>query len=356
MSKNKNKEEKPGKLKLILLSIFLLIIVGGCILGYSGWKRIYSPNVKVSTEKPVYLYVRTGSDFNDVVSSFKLHHYLENIKSFIWVAGRKHYTSKVLPGRYRLKDGMSNNELLNMLRAGKQEPVKLIFFGIRKKEELVHRVASRLETDSLALLNALNNNSLLKKYHLNKDNILTLFIPNTYQLNWNNTPEQFLDRMAKEHDAFWTDEKKKKAEEIGLSKVEVSVLASIVQSESNKDDDKPVIAGVYINRLHRDMPLEADPTLVWALNDFTIKRVLNEHKKIESPYNTYKYTGLPPGPITLPTIPSLDAVLNYEKHNYIYFCAKEDFSGYSNFACTLKDHMANARRYQHELSKRKIYR
>lgn len=350
------KQKKSNNFRTVLISILLLAIIGGGIVGYFAYQWIYAPNVEIFGEKQVYLYIHTGADFDAVLKTLEENHYIKNVNSFNRIAERKKYKQKVFPGRYRLKQGMSNNELINILRAGKQEPVKLVLFGIRKKEELVHRVCSKLETDSIQLLDALNDNSLLKKYHLNKDNILTLFIPNTYQINWNNTPEQFLDRMSKEQETFWTNERKKKAESIGLSKVEVSVLASIVQSESNRETDRPIIAGVYINRLHKDMPLEADPTLVWALNDFSIKRVLNEHKKIESPYNTYKYTGLPPGPITLPTITSLDAVLNYEKHNYIYFCAKEDFSGYSNFAPTLKEHLANAKRYQHELSKRKIFK
>jgi UPF0755 protein len=282
--------------------------------------------------------------------------WLKNEQSFDWLAGMKKYPQKVKPGRYRLKDGMSNNALINMLRSGAQEPVKLVLFGIRKKEELAGRVAKKLEADSIAMLDALNHPVQLQKLGLTPESVLTLFIPNTYELYWNTSPEEFLHRMAKEYKNFWTADRKQKAAALGLSQTEVSVLASIVQSETNQPDDKPIIAGVYLNRLHCNMPLEADPTLVWAMNDFSIKRVLNEHKRIESPYNTYKYAGLPPGPITLPTMESLDAVLNAPTHKYIYFCAKEDFSGYSNFAETLKQHMENARKYQRELSRRGIYK
>ena len=349
-------KKNKSSLRSILIGLLLIILVGGGVVGYFAYQWIYAPNVELETEKPVYLYIHTGWKFDDVLKELKDKHYVKDLKSFEKIARRKKYVDKVQPGRYRLQKGMSNNSLINMLRAGEQDPVKLILSGVRKKEELVHKFCTKLEMDSADLLATLNDNQFLKKYKLDRENVLTLFIPNTYELKWNISIHQLLDRIAKEHDEFWTPERKKKAEAAELTPVEVSILASIVQSETTKDDDKPIIAGVYINRIHKDMPLEADPTLVWALNDFTIKRVLNEHKKIDSPYNTYKYAGLPPGPICLPTINTLDAVLNYEHHNYIYFCAKEDFSGYSNFATTLKEHQENAKRYTRELNKRKIYK
>jgi UPF0755 protein len=214
-----------------------------------------------------------------------------------------------------------------------------VFFRIEKEE---------------GIKEVLNDKDKLSKYGLNPDNILTVFIPNTYQLFWNSSIEDFMNKMGDAYKKFWTEDRKNKAQNIGLDQTEVSVLASIIQSESTRKDDKPIIAGVYLNRLQKGMPLEADPTLVWALNDFSIKRVLNKHKKIDSPYNTYMYKGLPPGPITLPSIESLDAVLNAQKHNYLYFCAKEDFSGYSNFAETLTEHLKNAKKYQKGLSERGI--
>ncbi len=350
------KRKKKKSVNKYIIFALIILLAGGGVGGYLAYEWIYAPNVVVESEKPVYLYIHTGWKFSDVIKELKDKNYVKDLSSFEKIAHRKKYTDKVLPGRYRLKKGMSNNQLINMLRSGEQEPLKLVLTGVRKKEELVHKVCSKLEMDSNTLIATLNDNSFLKKYKLDKENVLTLFIPNTYVLNWNISIHQFMERMAKEHDEFWTAERRKKAQAAELTPVEVSILASIVQSETTKDDDKPIIAGVYINRIHKNMPLEADPTLVWALNDFTIKRVLNSHKKIDSPYNTYMYAGLPPGPICLPTINSLDAVLNYQHHDYIYFCAKEDFSGYSNFAKTLKEHQENAKRYTHELNKRKIYK
>lgn len=338
----------------ILVPILFIGVVTVAVTAYLLYGRIYQPNVKLDEKKSTIIYIPTSSDFEDVKNILAEENILVDTSSFLWLAEKKNYTKKVKPGRYRIADGMSNNTLVNMLRAGLQEPVNLTLHNIRTKNELASRVTSKLEIDSVELVNYLDNNDSLKRFGLNKDNILTLFIPNTYQFYWNSTPSTFMSRMAKEYKTFWTAERKEKANQLGMSQTEISVLASIVQSETNAQSDKPIIAGVYINRLKKRMPLEADPTLVWALGDFSIKRVLNVHKQIESPYNTYKYPGLPPGPITLPSVSSLDAVLNYEKHNYIYFCAKEDFSGYSNFACTYEDHLKNAKKYQRELTKRRI--
>jgi len=208
------------------------------------------------------------------------------------------------------------------------------------------------EDQFLALL---QDSVYIRKFDFNEETIMSMFIPNTYEVWWNTSPEALFDRMYKEYNDFWTDERKKKAAELGLNPKEVSTLASIVQAESQKKDERAKIAGVYLNRLKLNMPLQADPTLVFALGDFSLKRILNIHKETESPYNTYKYAGLPPGPINLPDINSLDAVLNYEDHDYLYFCAKEDFSGYHAFAKTLSEHNANARRYQAALNAAKIF-
>lgn len=346
--------KKSSIWKKILFPIIFLGLVTIAVTGYLLYGRIYQPNVRLEEKKSMIIYIPTGAGFEDVKNILSEEKILVDSSSFIWLAEKKNYPAKVKPGRYRIMDGMSNNELVNMLRAGLQEAVNLTLHNIRTKNELASRVASKLEIDSSNLVEYLNNNDSLKRFGLNTDNILTLFIPNTYQFYWNTNATAFMDRMAKEYKNFWTAERKEKANQLGMSQTEISVLASIVQSETNAQSDKPIIAGVYINRLKKNMPLEADPTLVWALGDFNIKRVLNTHKQIESPYNTYKYPGLPPGPITLPSVNSLDAVLNYEKHNYIYFCAKEDFSGYSNFACTYEDHLKNAKKYQRELTKRRI--
>ena len=272
------------------------------------------------------------------------------------LAERKKYNNNVKPGRYRILARMNNNEFINLLRSGIQEPVQITFNNIRTKEQLVSRISGKIEADSLSLLELLNKNDFLKKkYGLREENILTLFIPNSYQFFWNTSAEEFLDRMAKEYKAFWTPEKKSKARSIGLSQTEVSILASIVQAEQSRyNEEKPVIAGLYINRLRKGMPLQSDPTLIYAIGDYTITKVLNEFKEIDSPYNTYKYTGLPPGPICLPEISSLDAVLNFNKNDYLYMCAKDDFSCKHNFAKSLFQHNIFAQKFRQALNRNKI--
>jgi UPF0755 protein len=344
---------KRGKGKIILIILLVLVVIGA-IGAWFVYGRIYMPNVAVNGKDCEFLYIKTGSTYDDVLKNLESHNYLKNVSSFDWVARRKGYDKKVKPGAYKICSGMSNNKLVNMLRSGEQTPVTLTFNSIRKKEELAGSLSHQLEIDSTEMLETLNNAEIASKYGLTTENILTLFIPNSYQLYWNTSPEKLMARMAKEYKSFWTPERKAKAQAIPLTQAQVSILASIVEKETNQPSEKPIIAGVYINRLKLDMPLEADPTLVWALNDFTIKRVLNEYKKINSPYNTYMYKGLPPGPIYIPAPSSIDAVLNYQKHNFLYFCAKEDMSGFSNFACTYPEHLANAKKYTDELNRRRI--
>jgi UPF0755 protein len=196
-----------------------------------------------------------------------------------------------------------------------------------------------------------NDNEFLKKHHLNNKTIFTIFIANTYIFNWNTSAEQFFERMYKESEKFWNGNRTKKLKELNFSRLNAITLASIVEMESYRKNERPIIAGVYLNRLKKDMLLQADPTVIFAVGDFTIKRVLKKHLEFDSPYNTYKYSGLPPGPICIPSISSIDAVLDYDKNNYIYFCAKEDFSGYHNFATTFAQHINNAKKYQRALNK-----
>ena len=230
----------------------------------------------------------------------------------------------------------------------------MVFNNIRTKEQFAGRISNQIETDSLSIINLLNNNSFLEKYELNSQNVMVMFIPNTYELYWNTSAEKLFERMNHEYKKFWNEERTDKAAAVGLTTVEISILASIVQSETNKKDEMARIAGTYINRLNKGMLLQADPTVVYALGDFTIKRLLSKHLEIDSPYNTYKYTGLPPGPITIPDATTIDKVLNYEKHDYLFFCAREDLSGYHAFAKTLAEHSANAKKYQKALDKMNI--
>jgi len=250
---------------------------------------------------------------------------------------------------------MNNNQLIDMLRMGKQVPVKLIFNNnIRTKKELIDIVTKKLEVDSLSLYQTFENNSLYEPWGFNSHNILCMFIPNTYEFYWNTNSVSFFERMYKEYKKFWNIQRLEKAKKANLSPIEITILASIVLQETKKIDEMPKIAGVYINRLKKDMPLQADPTVVYAIGDFSIKRVLKKHLEIDSPYNTYKYKGLPPGPICLPDPVTIDKTLDYEQHNYLFFCAKEDFSGYHNFAETIAQHQQNALKYKIALNKKNI--
>lgn len=346
--------KKKSGIKKFFIVFALLLIAGAGIIGYDYYQRVFTPNTSQGISENTFFYIHTGAGFDEVLSDLQKQHLLLNIESFAWLAERMSYTQKVLPGRYKLRSGMNNKELISLLRSGKQQPVNVVFNNIRTKEQLAGRIARQIEADSVSILTQLKNDSLLDKLKLTEENAMVLFIPNTYEFYWNTSAKKFVTRMAKEYDKFWNKERKQKAESLNLKPSEVAVLASIVQQESNKKDEKPRIAGVYLNRLRTGCLLEADPTLVFASGDFTIKRVLNIHKEIDSPYNTYKCKGLPPGPICVPTPSSIDAVLNYEKHDYVYFCAKDDLSGYHNFAVTLSQHMANARKFHAELNRRRI--
>lgn len=353
---SKAKKGKGSFLKIII-AIVVITIVGGAIWAYDKYKKVYHPNVSLGANKTAYFYIPTGSTLEDVSKLLYQRNYIINRNSFEWLAEKKNYKNNIYPGKYLLKAGMSNNELIGLLRSGEQEPVKIIFNLVRSSEQLASKIASQIEADSVSIINLLKNASYLKKYGMEPGNVLTMFLPYTYEFYWNTSAEEFLKRMAKEYKNFWTEERKAKAVKIGLTQTEVSILASIVQAEQSiHNDEKPTIAGLYINRLKKGMRLESDPTLLCALGDFSINRVLNIHKKIDSPYNTYKYKGLPPGPVNLPEASSLDAVLNYQKHDYLFMCAKEDFSGYHYFSKNLVQQNIYAHRYRSALNKRKIMR
>mgnify|MGYP003478886359 CR=1 FL=1 len=301
-----------------------------------------------------YLYIHTGATFDEVLATIKQEGIVRDTTAFIKLAKRMSYPDKVKPGRYRLKKGMSNRRFINMLKSGTQQPVDLSFQGIRLKEDFAGVVAQQIEADSLAIINLIDSSAFIEQYGFNKHTIYAMFIPNSYELYWNTLAPKFFARMYDEYQKFWNKARRDKAEYIGLSPIQVSIMASIVCSEARYDKEMPMIAGLYMNRYKKGIALEADPTVIFANNDFSIRRVLNRHLKVDSPYNTYMYAGLPPGPITMPSINAIDAVLNYTKHDYIYMCAKEDFSGYHNFASTLEQHQANARKFQRALDERNI--
>jgi UPF0755 protein len=347
--------EKKTSFRGLWYILFFLILFGLCGWGFHYYQNFFQPNITTGDQPSTYIYIHTGADFPAVKNMLSENHYLRDMKSFEWVAQKKKYGVRVRPGRYKICEGMNNNELVNLLRSGKQEPVRLILQNVRTPEELAGKIAAQIEGDSISILNLLHDPGYLRELGAGPATVFTLFIPNTYEFLWNTTADKFIRRMYKERQKFWNDERLTMMSHEGLDIPGVITLASILEKETAKNTEKPVIAGVYMNRLRKGWPLQADPTLIFAWNDYTIKRVLSKHKEINSLYNTYKYTGLPPGPICLPSISSIDAVLNYEKHTYMYFCAKDDLSGYHNFAITLAEHNRNAEHYQAALKRLNIH-
>lgn len=337
-----------NKKVLIVIGIAVVVTVVALVVGLKFWNYIYSPNVKVE-EDAAYICIPTGAQYEDVKNIINELGYIDDIESFDFVAEKKEYPDRVLPGRYEIKNGMSNNELINLLRSGKQSPVRVSFISLRSLDLLAGKVSGYIEADSVHISEMLRSPEVILSYGFTPNTFISMFIPNTYEFYWNTSTEKFLQRMANEYKKFWNEDRLEKSQNMGLSQSEVSTLASIIEEETQKNDEKKRIAGVYVNRLKKGMILQADPTVKFAVNDFTIKRVLNKHLEVESPYNTYKYTGLPPGPICIPSIASIDAVLDYEKHNYLYFCAKDDFSGYHTFSTTLSQHNINAKKYHNAL-------
>jgi UPF0755 protein len=340
--------------KTILWLVFFLVVVGLGLAANKFYAVFFKPNIELKEKESVVVFIPTGTDFEGVCKILSTDAGLISESDFRNTAQQKGYTDNVKAGRYRIQNNMSNNALVNMLRAGNQEPIKLVFNNVRTKKDLAEKIGSQLEFSSDSLLALLNSDSVAKSYGFAVHEFAVMFIPNTYEVFWNISPESFLDRMKKEYDAFWNDERVEKAVAANMTPIEVSILASIVISETIKKDEMPKVAGLYINRLNRGMRLEADPTVKFAIGDFELKRILFRHLEFDSPYNTYKNHGLPPGPIYVPDITSIDAVLNYEKHEYIFMCAKDDFSGYHAFAKTNAQHEQNARKYHAALNKAKI--
>jgi len=333
--------------------VFVGICIAAIAAGVWGY-RIYNDVFKGNVKKTGMLYIPTGSGFQQVVDSLISSDYLMDLSSFQWVAARKNYSDRIQSGAYKVKKGWSNNQLIDLLRSGIQTPVKVTFNNIRVREELAARLAFYLEPDSAAFISALNSDKIASGFGFTRESFPMLIIPNTYEIYWNTSPEKFIDRMKREFDQFWTAARKKKATDLELTPLQIVTIASILQEETNMNDEKSRMAGVYINRIKQGWLLQADPTIKYAMGNFLIKRVLTEYLSIDSPYNTYKYAGLPPGPINFPDTGTVDAVLNAEHHSFMYFCAKEDFSGYHNFAITYPDHLNNARIYQEALNKRNI--
>ncbi|WP_258105394.1 endolytic transglycosylase MltG [Marinoscillum sp. MHG1-6] len=342
------------RIKILSIAIVVFTIFLSSFSFYA-YQIFFTPNILVD-KGDQYFPIYPGTTFKELQDQLYKQNIVNDLISFSFLARLKDYDKLIKPGMYLLKKDMSNNDAINMLRAGMQTPIKLTFSNARKLEDLASKLTDNLAIDSVDMQALLASDSVAEAYGFNKQTFISMFLPNTYEVYWTASATEILNRLKSEYDKFWNEERRNKAQALNLTPVKVSTLASIVDSETNFMDEAPRISGVYLNRLERGYHLQADPTLVFAVGDFTIRRVLDVHKKIDSPYNTYKYRGLPPGPIMMPSISAIEAVLNTEEHSYLYFCAKEDFSGYHVFAKTLSEHNANARRFQQALNKQRIYR
>ncbi len=351
-------EERPGKsyFRKLINHLILIVFIISLVLGYLVYETIFTTNIRTPNGKDFSIFIKTNATFEDVKKELFDHELITNRKKFIWLANQKNYPQKIKPGHYIIKNGISNDALINLLRSGAQTPITLTFNNLRDIYQLAGRISKQIEADSASIVKLLTNNAFIQKIGFNNATIQSLFIPNTYEFYWTTNADQFVKRMQTEYKNFWNSSRKQKANSLKMSQSEVSTLAAIIDRETSMTSEKSTIAGVYINRLKSDWPLQADPTLIFAVGDFTIQRVLDVHKNIDSKYNTYKYNGLPPGPICIPSISAIDAVLNYQHHAYFYFCAKEDFSGYHNFSKSYSEHLVNARKFQQALNKQKIYR
>jgi UPF0755 protein len=331
--------------KKVLYALLALVLFSGVFVGW----HVFGPTVNAPEKK--YFYIKTGSTYDNVISSLTENNIINSSFWFNFIAGKLNYTTAVKAGRYEIKNGMSILSLVRMLRSGNQSPVSLVITKLRTKEDLAKKIASNFECDSLSVISFLNNSDSLHKYQLDSNTIMTAVIPDTYSILWNTAPSKIFKKLYSEKEKFWNSDRKAKAGGLNLTPQQVYTLASIVEEETNSDADRGKVASVYINRLETGMRLEADPTIKFALRNFGLKRIRDVHKLAvkESPYNTYFKAGLPPGPICTPSSKTIDAVLNAPTTNYLFFVAKPDWSGLSNFTDQYSEHMVNAKIYQHFL-------
>ncbi|HMM10913.1 MAG TPA: endolytic transglycosylase MltG [Bacteroidales bacterium] len=338
---------------LFVLIAFFIIFLSVALTTYVVFFR---PNTYTAALPVAELTIPTGSDFDKVSEIIYGKGLVINRTTFKWASFWLQYHKKVRPGYYLVYPDMSNLELIRILRSGRQTPVKVTFNSLRDVYQLSERIAGQIEADSASIAGLLSDSAYISFLGYDIYTIPALFIPNTYEFYWTTSAEGFISRMFEEHKRFWNESRRTKAAQIPLSPLEVSILASIVEKETNKNDEKPIIAGVYINRLRYGWRLQADPTLVFATRDFEARRIADFHLNFNSPYNTYMYAGLPPGPICIPSISSIDAVLNFQKHRFFYFCARDDLSGYHAFAENYEQHQFNAWKYRRALDRLNIRR
>ena len=332
--------------KIVFAIVGIGLIIGG-IFSFVVYSAFFSPNTAFDEEQ-IIVHIRSEAGFEEVKDS--LQDRLKDLKTFVQAAQKKGYDTHIKGGRYAIKNGMNNNEIINSLRRDNL-PVKISFNNQERVEDLAGRIAQQIEADSISLLKAMTEDKFLSDNGLDTDNDLSIYLPNSYEFFWNTSAEEFRDRMLKEYQRFWTPERIEKAKKQGLTPNEVIALASIVHKETAKVDERPRVAGLYLNRLKRNILLQADPTVIYALKessgdyDMVIRRVLYKDLELDSPYNTYKYRGVPPGPITMPDISAIEAVLNPEYHDYIYMVANVENFGYHSFAKTAAQHNRNKVQY-----------
>lgn len=341
-------------MKKFLYAILILGIIAG-FAAYWCYGSIFNPNTSFS-ESEYELKIPQESSYKSVLNQLEAKQVLEDLGSFDRVADWMKYKKEVVPsGRFLIKKGWNNREIIGLLRSGNQKPVTVTFNNVRSMDQLAGLITKDLEVDSASLAQYFSQSDLIDKLGYTKESFMSAFIPNTYSLFWNVTPENIVTRMVKEQKIFWNQKgRKAKADKLEMTESEIYTLASIVEKESQHGPERPVIAGLYLNRLKGGIALQADPTVVYANGDFGLRRVLNKHLTFDSPYNTYKYSGLPPGPIYMPSIQSIDAVLDYEKHDYLFMCAKPGYGTKHAFAKTLRGHNKNANEYRAWLNKQGI--
>jgi len=330
---------------LIIITALVLTVVAAFAAYY--YKQFASP---VSNCQDYRIYIRPGDTQHSIISVIQESDPDAKTKALWFILNHRNYNDNIHTGCYTIKSGATPKQVADMLTGGTQTPVRLTINSTRTVGQMIRNISSQVMIDSVTIANRLTDAHLLDSLGYTEATIFCMIIPNTYEVYWNSSADALIKRLVKERDRFWNESRRSKAASLGLTEQEVMTLASIIEEETSKSDELPIVAGLYMNRLKRNMPLQADPTVIFALGSERPKRVLKEHLEVNSPYNTYKNAGLPPAPIRFVNTRSIDAVLNYTKHNYLYMCAKEDFSGYHNFATTLSQHNANARRYQRALS------
>lgn len=344
-------KKKTRNTLLALAAAVVLIALAGAGTGYY---LLLAP--QFHPQKTQYVYIDRDDNLDSIYNKVRQTGQAGNLTGFRWMARYRDYARCIHTGRYAIHPGENVHHVFSRLYRGYQEPMNLTIGSVRTLDRLARNVGEQLMIDSAEIAAPLSDSAFIHRLGYTPETLPALFIPNTYQVYWNMSVEEFFQRMQKEHAAFWNEKRRAQAQAMHMTPEEVATLASIVEEETNNNAEKPTVAGLYINRLHANMPLQADPTIKFALQNAGIRRITNADLNIDSPYNTYLHTGLPPGPIRIPSIVGLDAVLNYTRHNYLYMCAKEDFSGTHNFASNYRDHLRNARKYWNALNRRKIYR